>query len=200
MITDTEIEMDKIFLSYEKILNKLRNNNITTASNTKIKYWDLAQACKIMDKKHPNCRWKFYRKNNKCYVLNEGYYWLIFVYFQKDKKLIDADIDFFESQIKQYEELLKLPHKEIEFKDMYISELPDFFNKTPGTINNSLTKLYKINNQFRYGKNGKIKISKFGIEWLCKNCFKQKYLELLENYKMELTERYMDAGYIYDNF
>ena len=33
-----------------------------------------------------------------------------------------------------------------------------------------------------------------------KNCFKQKYLELLEEYKMELTEKYIEAGYIYDEF
>ena len=53
---------------------------------------------------------------------------------------------------------------------------------------------------YRYIENGKYKISKCGIEWLCKNCFKQKYLELLEEYKMELTEKYIEAGYIYDNF
>ena len=29
---------------------------------------------------------------------------------------------------------------------------------------------------------------------------KQKYLELLEEYKMELTEKYIENGYLYDNF
>ena len=43
-------------------------------------------------------------------------------------------------------------------------------------------------------------ITKEGLEWLCKNCFKQKYLELLESYKMNLTEKFIKAGYIYDNF
>lgn len=56
------------------------------------------------------------------------------------------------------------------------------------------------NGIYRYKKDGKYIISKLGIEWLCKNCFKQKYLELLEDYKMELTQKYMDEGYIYDNF
>lgn len=32
------------------------------------------------------------------------------------------------------------------------------------------------------------------------NVFKQKYLELLEKYKMELTEKYIKAGYPYDHF
>ena len=53
---------------------------------------------------------------------------------------------------------------------------------------------------YRYKENEKFIISKEGIEWLCKNCFKQKYLEILEQYKMELTELYIANGYIYDNF
>ena len=56
------------------------------------------------------------------------------------------------------------------------------------------------NKNYRYKENGKFIISKEGIEWLCKNCFKQKYLEILEQYKMELTELYIKRGYIYDNF
>ena len=35
---------------------------------------------------------------------------------------------------------------------------------------------------------------------MAKNCFKSKYLELLEKRKMDLTEEYIKAGYIYDNF
>ena len=46
----------------------------------------------------------------------------------------------------------------------------------------------------------KVIISKEGVEWICKNVFKQKYLELLEKYKMELTELYIKAGYPYDHF
>ena len=48
--------------------------------------------------------------------------------------------------------------------------------------------------------NNKVVISKEGVEWICKNIFKHKYLELLEKYKMELTEKYIEAGYPYDNF
>ena len=46
--------------------------------------------------------------------------------------------------------------------------------------------------------NDKVIISKEGVQWICRNIFKQKYLELLEEYKMELTELYIDAGYVYD--
>ncbi len=34
----------------------------------------------------------------------------------------------------------------------------------------------------------KVVISHEGVKWMCKNIFKQKHLELLENYKMKLTE------------
>ena len=58
----------------------------------------------------------------------------------------------------------------------------------------------KVNKEYRYLLNEKYVVSKEGVKWLCKNCFKHKYLELLEDYKMELTERFIQAGYIYDNF
>lgn len=53
----------------------------------------------------------------------EGYYWLKLVYFQKEKKQIDADISFFERRIKLYEDLLKVESKNlfnirIEYKDL----------------------------------------------------------------------------------
>ena len=60
--------------------------------------------------------------------------------------------------------------------------------------------MIKVNSNYRYVLKNEFVITKEGIEWLSKNCFKYKYLELLENYKMELTEKYIKAGYIYDNF
>ena len=46
--------------------------------------------------------------------------------------------------------------------------------------------------------NNKVVISSKGVEWLSKNVFKKKYLELLRKYKMQLTELYIEKGYIYD--
>ena len=46
----------------------------------------------------------------------------------------------------------------------------------------------------------KVVISSIGVAWLTKNSFKQKYLELLEKYKMQITEQYIVAGYPYDHF
>ena len=53
---------------------------------------------------------------------------------------------------------------------------------------------------YKYSINNKVVVASRGVEWICKNVFKQKYLELLENYKTELTEKYIEAGYPYHNF
>ena len=54
--------------------------------------------------------------------------------------------------------------------------------------------------KYKFLVNNKVIISKKGVEWICKNVFKKKYLELLEKYKMELTELYIETGYPYDEF
>ena len=54
--------------------------------------------------------------------------------------------------------------------------------------------------QYKFLVDVKVVISSKGVEWICKNVFKQKYLELLEKKKMELTEKYIKSGYIYDHF
>ncbi len=201
MITNLESEFENILISYNRTLQKLKQKNIRIKSGKPVTLKDLRQAINIMNKKHPNCRWKYQNINSNIhYILIEGYYWLIFVYFQQEKTLIDADIEFFINRIKQYEDVLGIDQENLCNKDMYIEELPKYFNKAPGTIKNNIIKMNKVtNNKFIYRENEKNKISKQGIEWLLKNSFKQKYLELLEKYKMELTEKYMKSGYIYDN-
>ena len=54
--------------------------------------------------------------------------------------------------------------------------------------------------EYKFLVDNKVVIFKEGVKWICKNVFKQKYLELLEEYKMELTELYIESGYPYDNF
>lgn len=204
MITDSQTELEKIFMSYDRVLYKLNLIGIKTKGGKEITHKDLRQAVTIMNKKHPTCRWKQrkYRfKKNKNYILVEGFYWLIYVYFQTEKNIVDADIEFFNIRIGQYEDLLKISRKNFWNDDMYVYELPNYFNRVPGTIKNGILKMNKAtNNLYKYYENGKAKISKEGIEWLCKNCFKHKYLELLEEYKMELTEIYIEKGCTYDVF
>ena len=124
------------------------------------------------------------------------------VYFQKEKSLIDADVDFFEDRIKQYKDLLKLEHNENWWnEDMDIKQLSKYFNRKDVTIRKAIKRMCDSGlRQYKFLIDGKVFISCKGVEWICKNVFKQKYLELLEKKKMELTEKYIKAGYIYDHF
>lgn len=202
MVSNTERELEKIFISYDRVLYRLKILNIKTKGGKEVTHKDLRYAVNLMEKKHPTCRWKCQKaKGKKHYILIEGYYWLTYVYFQNEKSLIDMDIEFFTTRIKLYEELLQVTPKILWTNDMYVDELQSYFNRSlDPTIRRSIRKMLQFNKDYRFIENSKYKISKEGIEWLCKNCFKQKYLELLENYKMELTEKYIKAGYPYDIF
>ena len=124
------------------------------------------------------------------------------MYFQNEKKQIDADVEFFENRIKQYEELLKLQHNENWWnEDMTIKQLEKYFNRSNSSIKKAIRKMCDSGlNNYKYLDKNRVVISNEGVKWLCKNIFKQKYLELLEKYKMELTEMYIKVGYIYDEF
>ena len=200
MITDTEKEQNKIYLSYNKILYIFKCQNIKTKAGNDITNKDLRQAVNIMVKKHPTCNWKQKKITGKrYYILIEGFYWLKFVYFQNKKKLVDADIDFFIERIQQYEKLLKIEPKSFWNENLEVYSLQNYFNRVKGTIKNNIIKMNKITKcSYIYYENEKQMISKEGIEWLCKNCFKQKYLELLEQYKTELTNIYIERGFPYN--
>lgn len=203
MYTDSQQILDSIFLSYNKILIRLHNLGLTTKHGKEISHMDLRKAIEVMIEKHPTCRWRSEKiRNRKYFVLIEGYYWLTQVYFQKEKSLIDADIDFFKLRIKQYEELLKVEHNENWWnEDMEIKQLCEYFNRQDITVRKAIKKMCDSGlEEYKFLVNGKVIISSRGIEWISKNVFKQKYLELLEQYKMELTEKYIEVGYPYDNF
>ena len=203
MYTDSEQFLDSIFLSYNKILNRLHALGITTKHGKEISHMDLRKAIDVMAEKHPTCRWRSKKiRSRKYFVLVEGYYWLIQVYFQKEKSLIDADIDFFKLRIKQYEELLKIEHNENWWnQDMNIKQLCNYFNREDITVRKAIKKMCDSGlGEYKLLVYNKVVISSKGVEWICKNVFKQKYLELLEKYKMELTKLYIEAGYPYDYF
>ena len=203
MKVDSEQFFDSIFLSYNKILERLYILGITTKNGKEISELDLRRAIDVMIKKHPTCRWRSEKiRSRKYFVLIEGYYWLTQVYFQKEKSLIDADIDFFKLRIKQYEELLKIEHNENWWnEDMDIKQLCEYFNRQDITVRKAIKKMCESRlEEYKFLIDNKVVISKEGVKWICKNVFKQKYLELLEKKKMELTEKYIKAGYIYDHF
>ena len=203
MYVNSEQALDSVFLSYDKILKKLHLLGLTTKQGKEITELDLRKAIDVMLEKHPTCRWRSEKiRSRKYFILIEGYYWLLNVYFQKEKSLIDADINFFEDRIKQYEELLKVENNQNWWnKNMDIKQLCKYFDRKEITIRKSIKKMCDSGfEQYKFLINNKVVISSKGIEWLSKNVFKQKYLELLEKYKMELTELYIEKGYIYDEY
>ena len=203
MRRDSEQVLDSIFLSYNKILKRLHLLGITTKHGKEITHMDLRKAIDVMLKKHPTCRWRSKKvRSRKYFILVEGYYWIKFVYFEKEKSLIDADVEFFETRIKLYEDFLKVErNKNWWNEDMDIKQLENYFNRAESSIRKAIKKMCDNGfNIYKYLDNNKVIISRKGVEWICKNIFKQKYLELLEKYKMKLTELYIKAGYPYDHF
>lgn len=203
MRRDSEQAFDSIFLSYNKILKRFKLIGVTTKCGKEVTHEDLRKAVDVMLKKHPICRWRSEKiRSRKYFILVEGYYWIKFVYFEKEKSLIDADVEFFETRIKVYEHFFKVGHNENWCnEDMDIKQLERYFNRAESSIRKAIKKMCDNGfSNYKYLDNNKVIISRKGVEWICKNVFKQKYLELLEKYKMELTELYIKAGYPYDHF
>lgn len=203
MRRDSEQAFDSIFLSYNKILKRFKLIGVTTKCGKEVTHEDLRKAVDVMLKKHPTCRWRSEKiRSRKYFILVEGYYWIKFVYFEKEKSLIDADVEFFETRIKVYEHFLKVGHNENWCnEDMDIKQLERYFNRAESSIRKAIKKMCDNGfSNYKYLDNNKVIISRKGVEWICKNVFNQKYLELLEKYKMELTELYIKAGYPYDHF
>ena len=125
MKMDSEQVLDSIFLSYNKILKRFQLLGVTTKYGKEITHKDLRKAIEVMLKKHPTCRWRSEKvKSRKYFILAEGYAWLTQVYFQKEKSLIDADVEFFETRIKLYEDFLKVErNKNWWNEDMDIKQL-----------------------------------------------------------------------------
>ena len=203
MRRDSEQALDNIFLSYDKILKRLQLLGITTKHGKEVKHVDLRKAVDVMLKKHPTCRWRSEKVRSRKYlIIIEGYEWIKQVYFEKEKSLIDADVNFFETRIKLYEDFLKVEHNENWWnEDMDIKQLENYFNRAESSIRKAIKKMCDNGfSNYKYLNNNKVIISCRGVEWICKNVFKKKNLELLEKYKMELTELYIKAGYPYDHF
>ena len=182
MYRDSEQALESIFVSYNKILKRFKLLGVTTKCGKEITHEDLRKAVGVMLKKHPTCRWRSEKlKSKKYFILDEGYVWLLQVYFNKEKSLIDADVEFFEDRIKQYEELLGLEHDENWWDDdMDIKQLCKYFNRKEITIRKAINKMCDSGlSEYKSYTDEKAVISCKGVEWICKNVFKQKYLELL---------------------
>ena len=136
MRRDSEQALDNIFLSYDKILKRLQLLGITTKHGKEVKHVDLRKAVDVMLEKHPTCRWRSEKvKSRKYLILIEGYEWIKRVYFEKEKSLIYADVNFFETRIKLYEDFLKVEYNKNWWnEDMDIKKLEKYFNRAESSI------------------------------------------------------------------
>lgn len=150
------------------------------------------KAIKVMTRRHPFEKWI----TTKCsangeriiYLKLEFVKWIEEVYLKKNKYYLDLEIAFFNKQIKRLEEELKLPHRETEYHEMPLYELPAFFEKRRGAINVAVNRLLKIHPEYRYFKDNTTIITSEGVKWLNEKYFRQAYLEELEIYKLELQK------------
>lgn len=70
MYRDSEKELDKIFMSYNKILLRFKSLNIKTKNGKEITHKDLRKAISVMVKKHPTCRWQSEKIRSKKYYIS----------------------------------------------------------------------------------------------------------------------------------
>lgn len=197
-----------VFMNYKEILEDFEKRNLKTKNGKTISLMDLTAAIDVMNKKHSSCRWQSEKiTKNYYYIQYEGVIWLRDVYFNcYNLKLIDKDIEWFEKRIKWYQNQLK--KNNIEFPEfnynvsaMSKKQLALYFNKALITIENGIREYEKIHlSRCRKYEDGKLIISENVVKWLIENKFKNKYLEILEEYKMQLTEIFKAHGGYYDNY
>ena len=73
---------------------------------------------------------------------------------------------------------------------MDIKQLCKYFKREDITVKKAIKKMCDSGfGEYKSVVENKGVISKEGVEWICKNVFKQKYLELLEKYKMSCILR-----------
>ena len=195
-------------MNYKEILEDFRENNIKTKAGKEVTHKDLRTAILIMLDQHPSCRWQSEKIKQRDYYLQyEAVIWLREVYFNNyEIKFIDKDIKWFEERIKWYIDTLeknniKYPQIDYHLKPMTKRELTKYFDRGLSSIQQAIIEMEQITNcKNRNYKNGTLQINEVQIEWLLKNKFKTKYLQLLEEYKMVLTEIFKANGGYYDNY
>ena len=207
MVSSEEIRK-LIFMNYKEILEDFRENNIKTKAGKEVTHKDLRTAILIMLDQHPSCRWQSEKIKKRYYYLQyEAVIWLREVYFNNyEIKFIDKDIKWLEERIKWYIDTLeknniKYPQIDYHLKPMTKRELTKYFDRGLSSIQQAIIEMEQITNcKNRNYKNGTLQINEVQIEWLLKNKFKTKYLQLMEEYKMVLTEIFKANGGYYDNY
>lgn len=206
-MTNRENLRKLMFMSYKEILEKFKYENVKTKSGKEITHKELRTAINLMIKKHPLCQWQSEKVKKKYYYIQyEAVLWLKNVYFNNyQSRFIDKDIEWFENRIEWYQSTLsrsniKFIPFSIEYKLMSKKELEIFFCKSESCIKNAIREVEEKTKIQRQNIDGIVYLNQEQIVWLLKNKFKQKYLKLLEIYKMELTIKFKENGGYYNDY
>lgn len=197
-----------MFMNYKEIISDFNNRGLTTKGGKPITHTDLRKAIQVMQQKHLLCRWRSERiKQRYYYIQYEGVLWLRNVYFNSyDMKFIDKDIKWLKNRIIWYQNQfdknnIHYPEFSFNVDTMNKIQLCKYFDKSISTIENAL-RIYEksTSSKDRCYKDGKLQVQSSAVIWLIENQFKYKYIEILESYKMELTEIFKANGGFYDNY
>lgn len=151
-------------------------------------------AIKRMIKRHPLEKWIQNRVEvngeKNCYLRLEFVNWLEEVYFNKREYYLDLEIKFFEKQISRLEKELGISPRVIEYYDMPLKRLRNYFDKGKNAIGVAVNRMCKkVGVNCKYIEDGVVMISKEGVKWLNEKYFREAYLNDLEIYKIELQKK-----------
>ena len=185
--------------SLNTVVKNLNNRNYFTAYGYKIINKDVYYAISVMQSKHSRCGW-VKKDNNKIRITLEGYYWLEYVYFNKQRLvLIDADISYFEQLLKRYETICHendIKYEIFKFiaNDMNYKELAVLTHRSQNTVKDYFIQMpEEIKKQSYYLGTTKY-ITANACEKFCKIKFKQCYLHYLENMCLMMKKKIIKEG------
>ena len=189
--------------SVKEILSFLTEQNITTSYGYDVTHKDVLNGLKIINEKHSSCEWVDYTEPYPKFTY-EGYAWLVSVYFDKTKSLIDADIIFFEKLIENYRQICDDENVRYYIQpfiknDMTYDDLAEFVGRKRSTVKKAFYKLPPLQKNNCYYHNQNKYIASDVCDDLCRKNFKRTYIKYLEklylNLKTELLKKGIEVTY-----
>ena len=136
--------------------------------------------------------WLFYHTSiegkKELWMYMEGVKWIEEVYLNYDVPYKTAEIIFVEKNIERLEQELKIKREPIPYRSMNIKELSLYFKKSTRSIFSSIKKLKLVDSNAVSTTKKKTVVSAEGVKWIEQNCYKEKYIEDLYEYKRFLQE------------
>lgn len=155
-----------------------------------------------MNKKHPMCNWTVYGNDKLPMIETEGKYWIVEAYFNKNKSLLDAEVDFFENIINEHKAFCDENNINYEIpplikSNMTFDEFAILVGRAKGTVQKEYYKLSQEEKEKSFQSDNKKYIASSVLTQLCKQSFKRRYLQYLEEVYIYLWQDCLSGGSIY---